>query len=146
VGGWLGARLIRSGLPLDRARKISLGTAAALLPAALLIASSSTAWAVAFTSLAFLGHQFWSANVQTLAADLFPSRVVGSVEGLLGSAGALGAGLAQWRLGDYIATHGYGLPFAVAGLMHLCAFALILLVVRKIEVLTLESGSNVNTS
>ena len=133
LGGWLGTRLIRSGVPLDRARKICLGTAAALLPAALLIASTSTPWAVAFTSLAFLGHQFWSANVQTLGADLFPARIVGSVEGLLGSAGALGAGLAQWRLGELIQARGYAIPFAVAGVMHLCAFGLILLVVRRIE-------------
>jgi MFS transporter, ACS family, hexuronate transporter len=133
LGGGLGTGLIRRGVPLDRARKICLGISAALMPAALLIDRSPIAGAVAFTSLVFLAHQFWSANVQTLGADLFPARVVGSVEGLLGSAGALGAGLAQWRLGELIAARGYALPFAVAGLMHLCAFAIILAVVRRIE-------------
>ncbi|HYF01393.1 MAG TPA: MFS transporter, partial [Planctomycetota bacterium] len=133
LGGALGTWLIRRGATLDRARKICLGIAAGLMPGTLLITTSPVGWAIVFFSLALFAHQFWSANVQTLGADLFPSRVVGSVEGLLGSAGALGAGLAQWKLGDYIQSHGYGAPFAVAGLLHLTGLALIFLFVRRIE-------------
>jgi MFS transporter, ACS family, hexuronate transporter len=133
LGGWLGTYLIRRGAELDRARKICLSIAAGLMPATLLIVASPTAWAIVFFSAALFAHQFWSANVQTLAADLFPSRVVGSVEGLLGSAGALGAGLAQLYLGEYIGRRGYAIPFALAGVMHLGALALIFLIVRRIE-------------
>ena len=136
IGGWLGTFLIRKGAELDRARKICLGIAAGLMPATLLIVPSPTGWAIVFFSAALFAHQFWSANVQTLAADLFPSRVVGSVEGLLGSAGSLGAGLAQIYLGQFIGERGYAIPFAVAGLMHLTALGLILLIVRRIKVLT----------
>jgi ACS family hexuronate transporter-like MFS transporter len=133
LGGWLGARLIRRGATIDRARKTALLLAAAIMPAAAFIVPSPTWGAVALFSACLFAHQFWSANVQTLAADLFPSRVVGSVEGLLGSAGALGAGLAQWKVGDLIAVQGYALPFAFCGFLHLCAFALIAAVVGRIE-------------
>ena len=147
LGGGLGTLLIRRGLPLDRARKICLGAAAALMPATLLILPSPTAGAIAGFSVALFAHQFWSANVQTLGADLFPARIVGSVEGLLGSAGALGAGIVQWRLGDLIAARGYAIPFGVAAFMHLSAFALLLLVVRKIDqVMMFQSDSNIITS
>ena len=133
LGGWLGTRMIRNGATIDRARKTALLVAAAIMPAAAGIVAAPTAVAVGLFGACLFAHQFWSANVQTLAADLFPSRVVGSVEGLLGSAGALGAGLAQWKIGDLIAARGYALPFAVCGFLHLAAFALIVAVVRRIE-------------
>jgi ACS family hexuronate transporter-like MFS transporter len=103
------------------------------MPAAAGIVAAPTWLAVALFSACLFAHQFWSANVQTIAADLFPSRVVGSVEGLLGSAGAIGAGLAQWKIGAFIAVRGYAIPFAVCGFLHLAAFALIARVVGRIE-------------
>jgi len=83
--------------------------------------------------VAMFAHQFWSANVQTLAADIFPSRLVGSVEGLLGAAGALGAAGYAQLVGRWIAAQGYAGPLALAGVLHLLAFVLILVVVRRIE-------------
>jgi ACS family hexuronate transporter-like MFS transporter len=133
LGGWLGARLIRHGASIDRARKTALLIAAAIMPAASLIVLAPTWGAVALYSACLFAHQFWSANVQTVAADLFPARVVGSVEGLLGSAGALGAGLAQWKVGALISASGYAIPFACCGFLHFAAFALIALVVGRIE-------------
>ena len=103
------------------------------MPATTLIEWTPVTLAIVFYSAALFGHQFWSANVQTLAADLFPSRVVGSVEGLLGSAGALGAALVGEGFGRLIAHRGYSLPFLVCGGLHAAAFVVILTVVRRIE-------------
>jgi ACS family hexuronate transporter-like MFS transporter len=133
AGGALGTQLIRRGFSIDRARKTALFVSAAMMPAALLIVPSPVTLAIVFYSLALFGHQFWSANVQTLAADLFPSRMVGSVEGLLGSAGALGAALFNALVGWMVKRHGYGVPFLIAGVVHPVSFLLILLLVRKIE-------------
>jgi len=138
LGGGLGSLLIRRGCSLDRARKIALGSAAAVMPAAVLIEWTPVSLAIVFFSLALFGHQFWSANVQTLAADLFPSRVVGSVEGLLGSAGALGAAALSALFGQIIAARGYSIPFAVCGVLHLAGFGIILKLVRRIEPVSLE--------
>jgi ACS family hexuronate transporter-like MFS transporter len=133
LGGALGTQLIRRGYSIDRSRKTALFLSAALMPAALLIVPSPVSLAIVFYSLALFGHQFWSANVQTLAADLFPSRMVGSVEGLLGSAGALGAALFNALVGWLVKRHGYSIPFLIAGIVHPISFVVILLLVRRIE-------------
>jgi ACS family hexuronate transporter-like MFS transporter len=104
------------------------------MPATTLIEWSPVGAAIVFYSIAMMGHQFWSANVQTLAADLFPSRVVGSVEGLLGSAGALGAAVIGEGFGWIISRHhSYTLPFLLCGVMHLVGFGILLGLVRRIE-------------
>jgi ACS family hexuronate transporter-like MFS transporter len=41
----------------------------------------------------------WSANVYTLASDLFPPSAVASVSGIGGFAGAMGGVLFQWLTG-----------------------------------------------
>jgi MFS transporter, ACS family, hexuronate transporter len=133
AGGGLGSLLIRRGVSLDRSRKTALAAAALLMPAAILIEWTPVGAAIVFYSVAMMGHQFWSANVQTLAADLFPSRIVGSVEGLLGSAGALGAAVIGGGFGRIIEHQGYGIPFLLCGVMHLAGFAVILGLVRRIE-------------
>jgi MFS transporter, ACS family, hexuronate transporter len=132
IGGGLSGFLMRRGVMLDRARKIALGISASLLPASLFIASSPLSYAIVFFSTAMFAHQFWSANVQTLPADLFPARVVGSVEGLLGSAGSFGGMLFGLIVGHMVGQHGYGPAFIVAGVMHPLAFVLILIGVRRI--------------
>jgi ACS family hexuronate transporter-like MFS transporter len=139
VGGALGSLLIRRGFSIDRSRKTALLVSALMMPAALLIVPTPVAFSIVFYSLALFGHQFWSANVQTLGADLFPSRMVGSVEGLLGSAGALGAALFNVLVGWIVKEHGYGLPFLIAGLVHPISFGIILLAVRKIEPVPLKT-------
>lgn len=138
LGGALGTGLIRRGFPLDRARKTTLVLGALFMPAATLIEWTPVHLAIVFYSLALFGHQFWSANVQTLAADIFPSRVVGSVEGLLGSAGALGAAAIGAGFGVLIRKHGYSLPFLICGGLHALSFLIILKGVRRIEPVTLE--------
>ncbi len=68
-----------------------MGVSAALLPASLLIVAAPLNYAIIFFSMVMFGHQFFAAVVMTLPTDLFPSKVVGSVGGLLGSAGSFGA-------------------------------------------------------
>lgn len=138
VGGGLGSLLLRRGMTLDRARKVALFTAALLMTATTFINGTPVGFALVFYSLALFGHQFWSANVQTLAADLFPSRVVGSVEGLLGSAGAFGAALVGEGFGWLIHRDGYALPFLICGGLHALSFGIVLTLVRRIEPLSLK--------
>ena len=140
TGGALGSLLIRRGHSIDRSRKTALLLSALMMPAALLIVPTPVAYSIVFYSLALFGHQFWSANVQTLGADLFPARMVGSVEGLLGSAGALGAALFNALVGWIVKEHGYGLPFLIAGVVHPISFGILLLVVRKIEPVPLKTA------
>jgi ACS family hexuronate transporter-like MFS transporter len=139
TGGWLGGFLLQRNLSLDRARKLALGIGAALLPASLFIVASPLSLAIVFYSTAMFAHQFWSANVQTLPADLFPARVVGSVEGLLGSAGSFGGMLFGLAVGWLIEHHGYAPAFVIAGVLHPLAFLVILATVRRVAPLPTAS-------
>jgi hypothetical protein len=59
---------------------------------------------------------------------MFPKKVVGSVVGVGGIAGALGGMFMNLLTGGILAqTHSYTLPFFMAGLMHPIAFFLVLL-------------------
>lgn len=132
-GGWFSSFLISRGTSLDLARKIALGISACLMPVSLLIAASPLSFAIIFFSTAMFGHQFWSSNVQTLPADIFPARVVGSVEGLLGCAGSFGGMLFGLLVGKLIAPYGYAPAFVMAGVFHPIGFILILTIVRRIQ-------------
>jgi MFS transporter, ACS family, hexuronate transporter len=133
AGGGLSSVLLRRGCSLTAARKIALGISAALLPVSLFIVASPLQLAIVFFSVAMFAHQFWSANIQTLPADFFPARVVGSVEGLLGAAGSFGAMLFGSLVGRIVGEHGYGPAFLVAGILHPIAFLVILLTIKRIE-------------
>jgi len=134
IGGWASSFLIRRHLTVDRSRKITLGISAALMPVSLLIVASPTSLAILFFGMAMFGHQAWSTIMQTLAADMFPSRVVGSVAGLLGGAGSFGGTFLSFLVGEILGrTHSYVPVFVIAGLLHPIAFLLILTIVRRIE-------------
>lgn len=133
IGGWIGYRLLRSGMELQRARLVTLAAAASIMPISLFVATSPTYLAICFLGLALFGHQFWSSNVQTLVADIFPSRIVGSVEGIVGCAGAVGGALFQTISPWIIASHGYELIFAFTAIVYPLALLILWLIVGKIE-------------
>jgi ACS family hexuronate transporter-like MFS transporter len=134
TGGWLSSMLVRRHLTVNLSRKICLGLSAAMMPIALLIARSPLGWALVIFSIALFAHQFWSTNLQTLSADIFPSAVVGSVAGLMGAVGSFGAMLFDLVVGSALThTHSYSMVLLSAGLLHPIAFLLILFLIPRIE-------------
>jgi ACS family hexuronate transporter-like MFS transporter len=82
--------------------------------------------AVALISLAAAAHQGWSANVYTLASDMFPRQAVGSVIGFAGMAGAVGGMLIAKITGYILQTTGSYLPvFIIAGTTYLVTLAVV---------------------
>ena len=134
TGGWLSSMLVRRHLTVNLSRKICLGLSAAMMPISLLIAKSPLGWALVIFSMALFAHQFWSTILQTLAADIFPSAVVGSVAGLMGAVGSFGAMLFDLMVGSALThTHSYSLVLLSAGLLHPIAFLLVLFLIPRIE-------------
>jgi ACS family hexuronate transporter-like MFS transporter len=134
AGGWLSSFLIRRNFSVDASRKICLGISAACMPVALLISISPLTVIIVFFSLAMLSHQFWSTIIYSTITDIFPTTVVGSVSGMLGSVGAFGGMLFNLLAGFLLATyHSYALIFIILGLLHPLSFLTILVVVRKIQ-------------
>jgi ACS family hexuronate transporter-like MFS transporter len=101
-------------------------------------------WVIAIFSLAYFGQQSWSTLVMTLPTDLFPKRAVGTVAGFVGFGGAMG-GVSLGQLAGYLLDHGYSyVPImAVAGSLHVIAFLLILLIVRRIRPVISDSSPQV---
>jgi ACS family hexuronate transporter-like MFS transporter len=137
LGGWLSSWLLTRNVPLDRARKIAMGASAAVMPAVLFVPSVPVGWAMAIFSLAYFGQQSWSTLVMILPTDIFPKSTVGAVAGLVGFGGAMG-GVVFGQLVGYLLDHGYGygLVFALAGSLHVIAFATICLAIPRIQPLT----------
>ncbi|MGZ4816426.1 MAG: MFS transporter [Terriglobales bacterium] len=135
VGGWVSSALIRRGATVNRGRKTAmLGCALCVVP--IIAASRVTGlWtAVALIGFATASHQGWSANVYTLASDMFPKRAVGSVVGFAGMAGAVG-GMVIAKVVGYILqwTGSYMFVFLLAGSAYLLALFIIQLLVPRME-------------
>ncbi len=134
VGGWLSGSLIRRGWSLNRARKTAMTVCAFCMPAGIAAVFSESPWvALALISLATSAHQGWSANVFTLASDIFPKNEVASVVGVGGSAGAVG-GMIIAPVAGYVLQyfHSYVPLFIIAGVMHPLAVGLVHWLIPKI--------------
>jgi MFS transporter, ACS family, aldohexuronate transporter len=127
AGGWLSSRLIRRGLSVNASRKCAmLVCALSVLPIAVVYRISGLWPATLVIGLAAAGHQGFSANLFTLASDLFPSRAVASVVGIGGMAGAIGGMLIAEIVGHVLQwTGGYVVPFFMAASAYLVALLFI---------------------
>ncbi len=139
LGGWLSSRLLRSGKSLNYSRKVALGASAAVMPLILFVTQVPVEWTIVLFSIAFFGQQSWSTLVMILPADLFPSRVVGSVAGLVGFGGAMGGVVFNLIAGRMLdAGFGYGPVFAIVSTLHVLAFILILITIPKVRPLEMK--------
>ena len=76
---------------MNRSRKSAMLLCAVTVVPIVFAANVQNLWAaVGLIGLAAASHQGWSANVYTLASDMFPRRAVASVVGISGFGGAVG--------------------------------------------------------
>jgi ACS family hexuronate transporter-like MFS transporter len=140
-GGWLSSALIRRGSSVNRARKTALLICAVCVVPIIFASRIDTLWtAVLIIGLAAAAHQGWSANLFTLASDMFPKRAVGSIVGLGGMAGAAGSLLFSPFIGLVLQrTHNnYLIPFIISGLTYLVAFVIVQVLAPRLEPVSLD--------
>jgi ACS family hexuronate transporter-like MFS transporter len=136
AGGWLSGGLIQRGWTVNRARKATLLLMAlAIVPTALAPRAGSLWTAVLLVSVAAAAHQGWSANVYTLASDMFPRSAVASVIGIAGFGGAMGGVVFQRATGRILDATGnnYTPIFLVCGLAYVSAWTIIHLLVPDLQ-------------
>ena len=134
-GGWLSSALLKRGWTPNQARKTAmLACALAVVPMAFAAKVDSEWIAVALLGIATAAHQGWSANVYTLASDMFPRQAVGSVIGFAGMAGAVG-GMCIAKITGYIleATGSYVPVFLIAASAYLVTLLVVHLLVPRLE-------------
>lgn len=131
LGGYLSGYFIKRGWAVYRARKTAMFIFAICVIPVVLVQYTTNIWtAVALISLAAAAHQAWSANIYTIASDMFPKRAVSSVIGVGGMAGSVGGILFPFFVGwilDYYGvlgnkTAGYNIIFIICGSAYLIAW------------------------
>ena len=140
-GGWLSSALLQRGWSVNRARKTAmLAMALLIVPTAFAPLAGSLWAAVAIVSVAAAAHQAWSANVYTLASDMFPRAAVGSVVGIGAFAGAMGGVLFQRVTGRILQANGndYTPIFIVCGLAYVSAWTIIHFLAPRLEPAAVE--------
>jgi len=126
-GGWLSSSLLKRGWPLNASRKIALLACALAVTPIMIAARTGNAWlAVFLIALAAGAHQGWSANLYTLASDMFPRSAVGSVVGFASTVGAIGGMMVAKAVGYILERTGsYVAVFLLAGSAYLIALCFI---------------------
>ncbi|MBF9255068.1 MFS transporter [Pontibacter sp. 172403-2] len=141
-GGYLSSFFIRKGWPVFKARKTAMLVFALCVIPIMAARYATDIWmAVALISLAAAAHQAWSANIFTIASDVFPKRAVSSVVGIGGMAGAVGGFLFPALVGFILdiyknagnITAGYNIIFIICGFAYLLAWFLMYLLAPKME-------------
>jgi MFS transporter, ACS family, aldohexuronate transporter len=141
VGGWLPARFLQSGWNLNRSRKVAMAICAVAWLPMVFIGEIGSLWiAVTMISLAAAAHQGWSANLFTLASDMFPRRAVGSVVGIGGFGGASAMIVVSLCVGLLLqlTRNNYVPVFMIAGSAYLVALLIIHALAPKLAAVNID--------
>jgi ACS family hexuronate transporter-like MFS transporter len=141
-GGWLSGWLLRKGWSANAARKTAMLIFALAVVPIVFASQATNLWvATALVAIAAAAHQGWSANVFTLASDMFPRHAVGTVVGFGGMAGAIGGMSIAKITGKVLETTGSYMPvFMIAGSAYLVALVLVHILSPKLEPVTLKAA------
>ncbi len=137
AGGAISSALLKKGKSVNFARKITmLGTALLVLPVMLVPFIDSLPICVGLIALAAAAHNSWSANIFTVASDLFPKKIVGSVIGFSTTISSMAGMITSLLIGYALnesGTDGYVFPFVIAAFGYLVGLLLIHLVSPKMK-------------
>ncbi|MEO9022946.1 MAG: MFS transporter [Ginsengibacter sp.] len=141
-GGYLSSWLIKKGWPVYKARKMALLVAALCVVPIMVTRYTNNMWVVvALLCLSVAANQAWSANIFTIVPDMFPKKVVATVVGLGGMAGAVGSVLFPLFIGYILEFYkksnnilaGYNIIFLICGSSFLLAWFIMHFLVPKME-------------
>ncbi len=132
-GGAASDWLIRRGVSPARGRKLLLYGAGLVAPLGMTIGyARSPAVALALIAVMAFVVYIWYIDTAALISDVFPERVIGSVLGLMGTAGALGGMGLNWLAGALLDRfHTYTPIFFIAGSGHLLASLIIFFFMKE---------------
>ncbi len=132
-GGWLSSALIRRGMGVLTARKLTLLVCALLVVPIFLAPRVEGLWLATFLiGLAASAHQGFSANLFTVVSDTMPPDSVSSVVGLGGMAGAIGGMFVAEAAGHVLQYTGSYVPlFTAAAGAYLLAILIMHLILPR---------------
>ncbi|HEU0007546.1 MAG TPA: MFS transporter [Terriglobia bacterium] len=118
IGGYASSWLVQRGRQPLFSRKVLMTSAAMLVALGTLFqAASSHFWILLSLSLSNFGVGIWAGNLHAVPADGFPLRMVATVHGLAGSAGAVGGILFNTLVGYFSTRGNYPAVFLLLALL-----------------------------
>jgi MFS transporter, ACS family, hexuronate transporter len=134
-GGWISSAMLKRGWGVNASRKTAMLVCALAVTPIILAARTGNAWvAVGLIALAAGAHQGWSANVYTLASDMFPRSAVASVVGFGTLLGTISGMFISKMVGYILQRTGSYLPiFVLAGSAYLVALCFVQVLVPRVD-------------
>jgi ACS family hexuronate transporter-like MFS transporter len=134
VGGYLSPWLMRvARLDLLAARQVTVGLGALMMIAPGCVALAVSPYlAIGLLCVGGFAHQVISVTINTLSADLFPSRQLGGANGWVGCAGWAGGLMFSLMIGQLVGITGYGPLFACLSVFDLAGLAFLVILLRGI--------------
>lgn len=131
-GGAMSDWLIRRGWPPAKARRTLMLGAACVMPLALVAVRTELAWlAVALIGAVLAGQTCWMANQLTLISESVSRQNVAKLLALSALGGSLGGVVSTLVAGRLIDSAGYVTVFTGLGFLHLLAFGVLSLGLRR---------------
>ncbi len=145
AGGAVSSWFLKKGKSANYARKMTmLGSGILVLPVMTVPFIDSLYGSVALIALAAAAHNSWSANIFTVASDLFPGKAVGSVIGFSTTISSIG-GMVTALLIGYILNEaglrGYAFPFVIFSFGYLIGLLVIHRLSPGFEPVSMETES-----
>jgi MFS transporter, ACS family, hexuronate transporter len=128
AGGWVSSNLIKRGMDVFPARKITLLICALFTVPVFLVPQLDSMWtAVILIGIAMAAHQGFSANLFTLVSDTMPRGAVGATVGLAGGISSIAGAFSAAVIGRVLdATGGnYTFVFFTCASVYVIATAII---------------------
>lgn len=131
-GGLLSSALVKRGVAPARSRLIAMGIAASVAPiGATAFLNPALPALFAIASLVAFAHLVFQINISTLIVDLYPTRVVATVFGVIAAGSGLGGMLSTQAVGLLVAGGNFDRAFLLMALLHPLAWGVAALAVRR---------------
>lgn len=131
-GGLISGRLVKRGMSPVRARLTTMIGAACLAPIGMLVAlHPPIPLLLALACVVTFAHLTYQINLTAMTVDLFPSRYIASVAGLVGCGSALGGMASAQVVGHLVADGNFDRAFVLMAFLHPIAVLLAWTALRK---------------
>jgi len=152
-GGWVSSHLVRRGMAVGPARKLTMLVCATLVVPVISIGGlvghapiagvSCAVLATVILAIVAAAHQGWSSNLFTLISDSVPSGSIAMATGAINGAAMIGVSAFQFFVGRVVQlTSSYTIVFFVAGSLYLVALGVLQLFMPKVEMSKAERSVN----
>jgi MFS transporter, ACS family, hexuronate transporter len=146
LGGWFAELLLRRGVPLSLARKLSVTVFATMMIAAIpAVLVHNVSLSIALVSTAMLGYTGVTANMLAIPADVLPKSVLASIWGFASVGSGFGGMVFALLTGWLVDHYSYVPVFFVFGLIPMLALLILWTVMGPLQPYTGEAPSQCAT-